>query len=202
MKSNFKLFLFSLFLFSLFSFGLFFMSTNSVFAQVDSVYIVNQDEIKHDPTFRASEIKINAIYALIGMPEISYEKILSDETGAGISLAIGTGTTDGFGYNFMLMPYYRVYFGRRENASGFFGEINGAIFNYKENYTNYNPYYSNTDKNMMGYGIGFAIGKKYLSRSGKWTGDICYGLGRNLAVSLESNTPLYFRGGVSIGRRF
>ncbi len=192
MKSNVKLLLFVLFL----------MSANFAFAQVDSVYIVNQDEVKHDPSFRASEIKINAAYTLAGMPEITYEKILSDETGAGISLAIGTGGDYGLGYNFMLIPYYRVYFGRKENASGFFAEANGGVFNYKENNYNYNPYPSNTDKNTMGYGIGFAVGKKYLSRSGKWTGDIYYGIGRNLAVSLESNNPLYFRMGLSIGRRF
>ncbi len=192
MKSNLKLLLFALF----------FTSANFAFSQVDSVYVVNQDEVKREPNFRASEIKINPIYVLIGMPEITYEKILSDETGAGVSLAFGTGSDNALGYNFMLMPYYRVYFGRRENASGFFGEVNGGLFNYKENSYNYNPYPSNTDNNIMGYGMGFAVGKKYLSRSGKWTGEIYYGVGRNLAVSLESYNSLYFRAGLSIGRRF
>ena len=193
MKSSLKILLFVLFL----------TSANFAFAQVDSVYIVNKEEVvTHNPNFRASEIKVNAAYTLIGMPEITYERILSDETAAGISLALGA--TNNVDYNFMLTPYYRIYFGKRDNATGFFLEGNASVFSYDNYYYNSNnPFGNNDSKTELGYGLGFAIGTKFTSRSQKWIGEIMLGLGRNFAQSNNySGLTVYPRLGVNIGRRF
>lgn len=173
------------------------MSTNFAFAQVDSVYIVNKDEVKHDPNFRANEIKINGLSTLLGMPEITYERVLSDETAAGISLALGADNT--LEYNFMLTPYYRFYFGKKENAAGFFLEANGSVFSYDDYYYSFN---NNDSKTEIGYGLGLAIGSKFMTRSQKWFGEIVYGLGRNFAQSQGYGMSIYPRVGINIGRRF
>lgn len=175
------------------------MSANFTFAQVDSIYIVNKDEIKHDPNFRANEIKINGLYTLLGFPEITYERVLSDETAAGISLALGDGNT--INYNFMLTPYYRIYFGKKENAAGFFIEGSASAFNYENDYY-YNPYGNNDTNTEFGYGLGLAIGSKFMSRSQKWFGEMVYGIGRNFAQSEEYGSSVYPRLGLNIGRRF
>jgi hypothetical protein len=178
------------------------MSTNFAFAQVDSVYIVNkEDVVTHNPNYRANEIKVNGLYTLLGFPEITYERILSDETAAGISLALGGGNT--INYNFMLTPYYRIYFGKKDNAAGFFIEGSGSAFSYKNSYySNYNPYGNNDTKTEFGYGLGLAIGSKFMSRSQKWFGEMVYGIGRNFAQSEDYGSTIYPRAGINIGRRF
>ncbi len=179
---------------------LFLASTDFAFAQVDSVYIVNREsEVTHNPNFRANEIKVNGLYTLLGFPEITYERILSDETAAGVSLALGGGNT--INYNFMLTPYYRIYFGKRDNAAGFFIEGSGSAFSY-ENYYSYNPYGNNDTRTEFGYGLGLAIGSKFMSRSQKWFGEMVYGLGRNFAKTEGYGEVIYPRVGINIGRRF
>ena len=69
-------------------------------------------------SFNQNEIKVNALLTVIGIPEFTYERILNEESGAGISISFNT-----LNYvnktTFMLTPYYRFYFGKKP-AAGIF----------------------------------------------------------------------------------
>ena len=108
----------------------------------------------------------------------------------------------------MLLPYYRIYFGEKK-ASGFFIEGNMALvreYDYNSYYNNsyYNTYYGYLSSSTISprsfntFGCGAACGYKFLTRNGV-TGEICIGAGR-----LFGNTVLhaYPRLGLCIGKRF
>lgn len=147
------------------------------------------------------EIKINALYTLIGIPEIGYEYILNKESSIGIDLLF-SGEED-INLKFALTPHYRFYFGKKP-AAGFFTEIFGMINSSKEEqhyYSDIAPgqgiYYSN--KTHTDVALGFALGSKIITDKG-WIFEIYGGLGRNL-LNNDSN-DFVPRGGLSIGKRF
>ena len=145
------------------------------------------------------ELKLNPLYLLLGFPEISYERILDEESALGISVAFST--EDVFDIDFMAIPYYRVYFGGKP-AAGFFVEGNAAFYvadHYE--YTYYDDYsYEETSTNKVGGGIGLAVGAKFLTESG-WVFEVFGGAGRNF-LSPDDIGDVYPRLGLTVGRRF
>jgi hypothetical protein len=152
-----------------------------------------------------NEIKINLFSSILALPEINYERLLEDNMGVGLALGFGLGNDDDFSdYRFLAIPHYRVYFGRKR-AAGFFIEGNAALANVRDQYTLYynstnNTYYtSNNSSTNFNFGLGAAVGAKFLTRNG-FLGEIFGGAGRFLGDnrSLEA----YPRVGVTIGKRF
>jgi len=147
------------------------------------------------------EIKINALYTLIGIPEIGYEYIINEESSMGVDLLFSS--EEDINLKFALTPHYRFYFGNKP-ATGFFTEVFGMI-----NSTEQEEYYYSdvlpgqgiryTEKNDTDFALGFAIGGKFLTKKG-WTFELSGGIGRNiLNTDSEDFVP---RGGLSIGKRF
>lgn len=163
----------------------------SAFAQSDK-------ELKH-------ELKLNVAYALAGFPEISYEYLLNDESGFGVSLLYAFDDVNDL--KFAITPYYRMYFGNKK-AAGFFAEAFG-MYNVSENnemiYYDYIPYpgYENNyvipTKNESDFALGVAIGAKFLTKK-DFIFEFYGGLGRNLFNS--GTTDAVPRLGVSFGKRF
>lgn len=152
------------------------------FGQTERSANLSQEALKH-------EIRVNAAYFIAGLPEISYERILSDESGVGISM--GAAIDKDIEYTFFLTPFYRFYFGKKR-AAGFFVEANSNLYAQE--------IHNDPSDNVMGLGLGFALGGKFMTKGG-WVAELLAGAGRNFL-----NTDLieegYPRLGVSIGKRF
>jgi hypothetical protein len=149
-----------------------------------------------------NELKLNlgtTIFA--SFPEITYERILNADISVGASLGVGL-EDDAYFSNFAFTPYVRWFFGGnsenlRKYGAGFFIEANGGIYNYDRSEMYYD---GNTialdEENVMGAGLGLAIGWKYISQN-NWVGEVYTGLGRDFI-----NDGAYPRLGITIGKRF
>lgn len=178
-----------------------------VFAQKDSVSQSIQARSVAIGHGGSNEIKINLLYTVIGIPEINYERLLEDNMGVGIALAVRLTDENIFGsrFNFIITPHYRLYFGNKK-ANGFFIEGNAGVVSYKEAdysslpYTSYPPDfdYSSLDKNYTKIGLGVAAGAKFLTRNG-FLGEAYLGVGR---VFGSTSIDVYPRMGLTIGKRF
>ncbi|WZL90644.1 hypothetical protein VS868_07785 [Salinimicrobium sp. 3283s] len=145
-----------------------------------------------------NELKLNGMYLLIGFPELSYERILNDESALGISVNF---SIDDIEIDFMAIPYYRIYFGKKP-AAGFFVEGNAAFYVVDdEEYTYYNgSTYEVKTENEIGAGIGLAVGSKFMTESG-WVFEVFGGAGRNFLGS-DNISVAYPRFGLTVGKRF
>ncbi|MCZ4222734.1 hypothetical protein [Pedobacter rhodius] len=190
-----------------FLFAIFMVNFTTAFAQTDSLsksIKAKSDAIGHGGN---NEIRINLLYTVIGIPEVTYERLLEDNMGVGISVAVRLTDENVFGsrFNYIITPHYRLYFGSKK-ANGFFIEGNAGVVSYKESdysslaYTSYPPNfdYSVFDKNYTKLGLGVAGGAKFLTRNG-FLGEAYLGLGR---VFGSQSIDVYPRFGLSIGKRF
>ncbi len=60
--------------------------------------------------FKRNEIKANALFLVAGALEVTYEQLLNEESGVGVSLFVPY--ENEIDVNFSLTPYYRFYFGK------------------------------------------------------------------------------------------
>ncbi|MFT7352785.1 MAG: hypothetical protein ACI9XR_002573 [Flavobacterium sp.] len=159
-------------------------------------------------SFPKNEFKLNAIGLLAGFPEITYERILNDESSLGISF--GAAINNDSETRFTATPYYRLFFGKG-NAKGFFVEGFGMLNSLKiqeDSYFSYDPntgnYISDEGESYTDFALGLGIGAKWISKRGV-VFEINGGIGRNL---LNSDKNDYYdhtfvgRGGFSLGYRF
>lgn len=155
---------------------------------------------------RKNELKINAAYLLGGVPEISYERLIKDDQGIGVSFAFSI--EDNNFYDFIFTPYYRLYFGKKQ-AAGFFMEANASFFSERASYDDYyydqvnDVYVEESTEHKLGGGLGLAIGGKFIAKN-SWVGEIYGGVGRNFANNDQSSSfsVVYPRFGISLGKRF
>jgi len=152
--------------------------------------------------FKRNEIKLNAGYLIGGYPEISYERILNDESAVGLS--VGVGLDKDIEYQFSFIPYYRVYFAKKP-AAGFFIEGNLAFFTEKGSeyyqYNGYPPYtYYYEETNIFGFGAGIGFGGKFITKRG-FIAELLAGVGRNF-IHNDVISEAYPRFGITIGKRF
>ncbi len=145
-----------------------------------------------------NELKINMGSLLLEFPELSYEYIINEESSVGISLAFPLDKE--ISYRFIVYPNYRIYFGKKR-AAGFFMEANSAIFSQQIQGASYIGFGNvNKDGSKMGFGLGVAVGGKFLTKNG-FIGEIYIGGGRNFINTDEIDNG-YPRAGISIGKRF
>lgn len=154
---------------------------------------------------RNNEVRLNMVMAIIGFPEINYERFIADNMGVGLAAAISLEKPENMTMRSMILPYYRVYFGEKK-ASGFFIEGNMAVVG--EKYAEYidvldptyNSYYwtANGYKSATSFGFGAAVGFKFLTRNGV-VGEFFLGAGRLFGNTIEGGYP---RVGICLGKRF
>jgi len=149
-----------------------------------------------------NELKINLLFTVIGMPEISYERILADNMGVGVSVFVGLDNS--LDYKFGFTPHYRLYFGAKK-ASGFFIEGNASVLTMRDYYYNsaasypYGSYGERTTYTNLG--LGAAAGAKFLTRNG-FLGEAYLGVGRVFGDGSGYNEETIPRVGITIGKRF
>lgn len=155
-----------------------------------------------------NELKANLAMTLFNLPEISYERIVSDNQSLGLSFGISFLEESEMGIKYMFTPNYRLYFSKKR-AAGFFMEANASIYEERVNWGYYNPYYYynyrySSSERQVNVGVGFSTGYKFITKS-NWTGEMNVGLGRGLLnrnTSIEREYDVYPRLGFSIGKRF
>ena len=155
--------------------------------------------------FKKNEIKGNALFLVAGALEVTYERILNEESGAGVSLFVPYDNT--METKFSLTPYYRFYFGKKP-AAGFFAEGFGMINSYEYSafngllYSNGIPSGNSYDTiNRTDFALGFGIGGKWITKKG-FVFEINSGVGRNLFNSNDTDYKIVGRGGITLGYRF
>ena len=156
---------------------------------------------QEDTKLRSNEIKVNALTLVLGNPEISYERLLNENSGLGLSVNFNVANNQLLPYNYMIMPYYRLYVGSKR-AAGFFFE--GSLAYLSEEVESYvyqgNGGYSYKISDETGFGVGVAIGGKFLIKK-SIIFEFFGGLGRNFNAN-DDGSYAYPRVGVSIGKRF
>lgn len=162
----------------------------------------SQEKTKVD--FPKNEIKGNALFLVLGAVEVTYERLLSEDSGLGVSVFFIS--EDDFETNFSVTPYYRAYFGKKP-AAGFFVEGFAMLNSYVDHgYTTSNYVNGTTlvttyvpDEVGTDFALGFGLGSKWVHRKG-FVFEINAGIGRNL---LSNNSPeVVGRGGITLGYRF
>ncbi|MBW2960458.1 hypothetical protein [Mesonia aestuariivivens] len=155
------------------------------------------------------ELKFNLAMAIAGIPELTYEYFIEDNTSVGLSVGVGLDSPEDLDLRLLVTPYYRIFFGKKQNA-GFFIEANAAVATYHDKYTYYNYYYDESgdyvrtqveaiDEKTTNFGLGAAIGFKLLTRN-NYVGEIFTGAGRLFGDS--NDYEVYPRLGISLGKRF
>lgn len=164
-----------------------------------STYLSGYSQQNEVPNFKRNELKGNALFLVLGAIEVTYERILNEDTGLGVSVFFVN--QDEFESNFMLTPYYRAYFGKKP-AAGFFVEgfstLNTGVARTTYYYDNNNVGRVEKDR-YTDFALGFGLGSKWVHRKG-YVFEINAGIGRNL---LSKDGPeVVGRGGITIGYRF
>lgn len=152
------------------------------------------------PDFKRNELKGNAAYLLAGIFEGTYERLLNDESGLGISAAFSLANDSDL--KFAITPYYRFYFGKKP-AAGFFAEGFGML-NQVDDFVYENSNDSSGEvKTITDFAFGLGAGSKWISRRGVIF-EISAGVGRNLFSEYNDNRDYEFigRGSITIGYRF
>ncbi len=149
---------------------------------------------------KRNELKLNLLNSVLGFPEITYERILTNEASVGLSLAVSLGESNNVfidNYKFMATPYYRMFFGKKTN--GFFIEGNATLINANYFYTVYTSNSSwRVDNKEVSFGLGAALGLKFATKN-NYIGEILGGAGRFLG---DTYREVYPRIGITIGKRF
>lgn len=61
-----------------------------------------------------NEFKVNILYTAIGMPELSYERLISDNSSLGASVAFSLDKKEDMDLRFSFTPYYRMFLDKRK----------------------------------------------------------------------------------------
>lgn len=148
-----------------------------------------------------NELKFNLAYAVGALPEITYERIIEDNMGLGISAAVSLESAEDNPYRYSILPYYRLYFGKKK-ASGFFIEGNMGVIGTKEEQYIYNDFYGYSSRSetnsYVNFGCGVAVGLKLFTRN-NYFGEIYGGAVRLIG---KSDLGAYPRFGITLGKRF
>lgn len=189
------------------------MRTKILLLLLLTINFCSYSQEKEPVSFNKNEIKLNALMLIAGAFEVTYEHLLNDESGVGVS--VFASFDKDFDTKFSLTPYYRFYFGKKP-ASGFFMEGFGMLNSYErqgdDNYDYNTGAIGNgvPDKRITDFALGFGLGSKWVTKRG-FMFEINGGVGRNLFNSSNDDNGGYNddeeyqivgRIGFSIGYRF
>jgi hypothetical protein len=146
--------------------------------------------------FPKNELKGNALFLVAGAFEVTYERLLNEENGVGVSVFVPY--ANNMNVNYSITPFYRFYFGEKP-ASGFFVEGFGMLNSYEHDV--YNETYDLSTKNITDFALGFGLGGKWVTKRG-FILEINAGLGRNLFNSSDDGNQIVGRGGITLGYRY
>ena len=157
-----------------------------------------QEAKKYD--FGRNELKGNALALVFGSFNVSYERILNEESAVGVAVNLPFDNKN-WNINHTLTGYYRYYFGKKP-AVGFFGEAFGMLNNVDDYVYNDGTNYYEL-KTLTDFALGIGLGGKWVTKKGLLL-EINGGLGRNLFNNQydDRDFELIGRLGISVGYRF
>lgn len=141
-----------------------------------------------------NEIRLNAFFLVLGAVELTYENILNEHSGIGLSIMLPISNEVREDVKYYMSPYYRFYFGEK-HAAGFFLEGFGMLNNVKR------EYFDRDDEFITDFALGIGFGAKWLAKKGI-TAELNMGIGRNLFKNNKGDSELIGRAGISFGYRF
>ncbi len=147
------------------------------------------------------ELKGNALLLVLGSFDVSYERLLNEESGVGVSLNVPFDKN--WNINYTVTGFYRYYFGNKP-AAGFFGEAFGMLNNVDDYIYEYSPLdYKYEPKTLTDFALGIGLGGKWVSKKGLLL-EINAGVGRNLFNNQydDRDYELVGKAGITIGYRF
>ncbi len=151
-----------------------------------------------------NEFKINALYLVLGAIDVTYERLLNEESGVGVSVFIPFDDEINGDINYYISPYYRFYFGKKY-ATGFFVEGFGMLNSYNNNTVAFNSDFdiiSTNEKNVTDFALGIGVGGKWVTSRGMFA-EVNFGVGRNLFNNNEfDDYEIVGKAAISIGIRF
>lgn len=154
---------------------------------------------------RKNDIMLSPI-ELIAAPllNISYERLLSANSGVGINgmFYLGNSNNENYGLT-QISPYYRMYFGKKYGG-GFFVEGFVPITTTKDYYyfSNSGPFDSRVEDKRTTFGIGVGFGGKWITRN-NIIFEASLGIGRRFGnKSYYDDANITGKGMLGIGYRF
>jgi hypothetical protein len=166
-----------------------------IFACLSSV----AQETKPQDNMRMGEIKLNALFLILGAFEIEYEQLINEESSYGVSLFLPIDSE--IDINYYISPYYRLYFGNKR-AAGFFIEGFGMLNSVDDYYYSGEPDFNETFETRTDFALGLGVGGKFITNR-NFTAEIFTGVGRNFFnTNTNSNYEIIGKGGIKIGYRF
>ena len=176
-------------------------------AMAMTVTALSQDQesaTDEDLSLRSSEIKLNALYLVIGSIDLTYEYLLNEESGLGVTAFIPFDDDITDDLNYYISPYYRLYFGKKY-AAGFFLEGFGMLNSYNETekfFVDELGFIIGEDrKSKTNFALGVGLGGKWMTKSG-FIGELNFGIGRNLIDTNDESFDFVAKIGISFGYRF
>jgi hypothetical protein len=168
-----------------------------------SLFAQNNDTVDDDIFTPKNEIKANALYLVLGAFDITYERLLNEESGAGINVVIPF-DDDIDDLNYYISPYYRLYFGEKY-ASGFFLEGFGILSSANNRtavFTDpFDPVATIREEKVTDFALGIGLGGKWITNSG-FVGEIGFGVGRNLTNTDDNTDDFIGKVNITVGYRF
>ena len=171
-----------------------------------TVYTYAQDNVTpEDPIKRSHEVKINGLSIVVGAADVTYEYLLNEESGVGLTLFVPITNNLSDDLNFYVSPYYRFYFGE-EYAAGFFLEGFGMLSSTnnvvrRAGFAFPGPVEEVTEEGLIDFALGIGLGGKWVTDSG-FVGELSLGVGRNLFNSDETDEDFVGKIGITLGYRF
>ncbi|MBZ9777351.1 hypothetical protein LB452_00310 [Psychroflexus sp. CAK8W] len=146
------------------------------------------------------EPKLNVGYLILGNFDVTYEYLLSEESGVGVNLMVPFDDYVEWNINYNLTGYYRFYFGDNY-ADGFFGEIFANLNDVRDTLPDQNG--GEVRDDVTDLALGLSGGYKLVS-SGGVVLEAFLGGGRNLfnEFNSERNFDFVLRAGLNLGYRF
>ncbi len=171
---------------------------NSSFSQEN-----NENSNQNNAQTNFNEIKLNGLFLVLGAFEVTYERTINEESGAGVTVFLPIDDDVSDDINYYISPYYRFYFGKKY-AAGFYVEGFGMLNSTNESlfFTDtINDDFTGTRKKITDFALGIGIGGKWVTKSG-FVGEIGFGVGRNLFNSNDLDYEIIGKGGITLGYRF
>lgn len=174
--------------------------TISILTLLLSISMFSQTE--NSSLERKNDIMINPIFLVLGIGNVSYERILSENSGIGANalFVIDNYVVDSSGSGFQLAPYYHYYFGKK-TASGFFigGFASISSSDVEKEYFDTQSGYSYTTSKETAFGLGFKFGGKWILKNNLLF-EVSTGIGRNFTSDVDNK--IISTGMLGIGYRF
>lgn len=166
----------------------------SLFAQEDT------SDVDQNPS---NEVKLNALFMVIGAFDVTYERLLNEESGVGLEVFIPFDSDIKDDINYYVSPYYRLYFGEKY-AAGFFLEGFGMLSSVNDTYFEFSDEFDSTplirEETRTDFALGIGVGGKWVTNKG-FVGELSLGVGRNFGNSDNSDDAVA-KLGITVGYRF